>query len=237
MCGDHDGEAVSEVRLDLGLPVRQHPRDDVLEALRARHGVAQARIARVTGLGVLVVGVDGRRRHVVRATPLHELLLAELLEDLLLVLALQRAVVALVETPAALDRDPVAVGGVEREVRGGDGPPLHRRVHDVRQDRRLLELLAGADRLGPALLRQVDVDPAGEEVLRVPVALAVPDEHQGVGHGRQPSDGHLPVRKAVQRRPRAGDGTARGCASTHHGRRARPTPSSSSRGTRGRAAR
>ena len=64
----------------------------------------------------LVVVGDRRRRGVVRAAPEHELLLAELLEGLLLVLALQRAVVPLVEPPRAPHRDPVPVGRVEGEV-------------------------------------------------------------------------------------------------------------------------
>ena len=42
--------------------------------------------------------------------------------------------------------------------------------------------LTAADRLGAALLGQVDVDPAGEEVLGVPLALAVAEQDQGVRH-------------------------------------------------------
>ncbi len=181
--GDHDGQAVGEVGLDLVLPVGHQPRHDVLEALGGRHRGAEPGVAGVAVLRELVVLVDGRRRHVVGAAPQHELLLAELLEGLLLVLALQRAVVALVEAPVALDRDPVPVGRVEREVRGRDGPAQQRRVHDVGQDAGLLELLAGAHALGAALVGEVDVDPAGEEVLGVPVAFAVTDEDERVGHG------------------------------------------------------
>ena len=36
------------------------------------------------------------------------------------------------------------------------------------------------DRLGAALVGEVDVDPAGEQVLGVPVALAVAEQDQGV---------------------------------------------------------
>ena len=79
---------------------------------------AEVGVARVAGLRVLVVVVDRRRRDVVGAAPEHELLLAVLLEGLLLVLALQRAVVPLVEPPGAAHRDPVPVGRVEREVGG-----------------------------------------------------------------------------------------------------------------------
>ena len=49
--------------------------------------------------------------------------------------------------------------------------------------------LAAAPRLGLALVGEVDVDPAGEEVLRVPLALAVPEQHQGRGDAVQPARG------------------------------------------------
>ena len=42
----------------------------------------------------------------------------------------------------------------------------------------LAQQLAAAPGLGLALGGQVDVDPAGEQVLRVPLALAVPEQHQ-----------------------------------------------------------
>ena len=84
---------------------------------------------------------------------------------LLLVLALERAVVALVEPPVAAHRDPVPVRRVEREVRGGDRAPQHRGVDDVGQQAGLAHQLAAADRLGAALVGEVDVDPAGERFL------------------------------------------------------------------------
>ncbi|BAW92153.1 phosphopantothenoylcysteine decarboxylase/phosphopantothenate/cysteine ligase [Actinomyces sp. Chiba101] len=39
------------------------------------------------------------------------------------------------------------------------------------------------DRLGAALLGQGDIDPTGEQVLRIPFALAVAEQHKGVSHG------------------------------------------------------
>ena len=44
------------------------------------------------------------------------------------------------------------------------------------------KLLAGALGFLDALLGQVDVAPAGEEVLQVPFALAVADEDESAGH-------------------------------------------------------
>ncbi len=40
------------------------------------------------------------------------------------------------------------------------------------------KLAAGLARLGDALVGQIDIAPAGEQVLQVPVALAVTHEHE-----------------------------------------------------------
>src|SRR5665647_725176 len=109
-------------------------------------------------------------------------LVAVLLTDLLLVLALQGAVVALVEPPAALHRDPVPVGGVKGQVRARDGAAEQRGVHDVRRDAGGRQQLTAASGLGQALLGEGDVHPTGEQVLRIPATLAMAEQHKGVGH-------------------------------------------------------
>ncbi len=110
MSGDQDGLTRLQVGDDRVVPVRQHPLEDVLQALRSRQQLwGQSRVARVADLRELVVIGEGRRRCVVRTPPQHELLLAELVQCLFLVLALQRAVVPLVETPGTADRDPLTV--------------------------------------------------------------------------------------------------------------------------------
>ena len=153
-----------------------------------------ADVARIVDLAELVVVVERRRRHVERPAPQHELLLAELGEGLRLVLALQRAVVALVEAPRALDGDPQPVGGVEGDVRRLDGTAENRGVEDVGVQARLGEQLAAALGFGLALLGEPHVDPSGEEVELVPFALAVAEEDQRVGRGHVPHD--------IQRRSR-----------------------------------
>ena len=105
-----------------------------------------------------------------------------LVERLLLVLPLEVAVVALVEAPSPLDRDPVAVRGVEGEVGRRDGAAQDGGVDDVRQHALLLEELAAPDGLGRALLAEGNIHPAAEEVLGVPFALAVAEQHECVGH-------------------------------------------------------
>ena len=117
-----DRVVLLEVGQDRLFPVRKQARDHILEALGPRQRRAEVGVAHVTGLGELVGVVDRRGRHVERAPPQHELLLAELVEGLLLVLALQGAVVALVEPPRAAYGDPVPVGLVEGQERGRDRP-------------------------------------------------------------------------------------------------------------------
>src|ERR1700760_3710821 len=86
----------AQVRDDGVIPVRQEAAQHVLQALGPRPGLRrQGGVTRITGLGQRVVVGHGRRRHVVGAAPQHELLVAELLPDGRLVLALQRAVVPL----------------------------------------------------------------------------------------------------------------------------------------------
>ena len=91
---DHDGLAGLDLGNDGGFPVRQQTGDNVLEALGGRYRLAG--VTRVSVLAELATSLDGRRRHIVGTTPEHELLLAVLVADFLLVLALQGAVVTLV---------------------------------------------------------------------------------------------------------------------------------------------
>ena len=107
-----------------------------------------------------------------------DLLVAVLRRGLGLVQALQAAIVALVEPPARGLRQPHPVQAVEHDPQGSD-----RALEDGGE--RLVELdplgpqeLAGFLRLRQPGRRQVDVDPAGEAVLEVPVALAVSDHRQ-----------------------------------------------------------
>jgi len=116
---DHDGFALLGPRQDLFLEVGHEALDNVLQALRL-WDLVQIRVAGVVGLGVLgVIGKLGRAR-VIGTAPCHELVLAVLFLGLGLVQALQRTVVALVEAPVADDRDPVAVGRIQRDIGGAD---------------------------------------------------------------------------------------------------------------------
>ena len=56
----------------------------------------------------------------------------------------------------------------------------HRGVGEVEDEALFLEQVAGALRLGSALLGQVDVGPAGEAIFLVPRALAVAEKNDFV---------------------------------------------------------
>src|SRR5262245_50434034 len=88
------------------------------------------------------------RRHLVGATPEMRLLLPVLLGGLPLVQALQRAVVALVEAPVPLHRQPRLAELVESEIGRVDGANEDRGVADVEEETGLAQGDPGGDRLG-----------------------------------------------------------------------------------------
>src|SRR5579859_125869 len=73
---------------------------------------------------------------------------------------------------------------IECDVRGSDRAAQQRRVHDVREQAVLDEKFAAAPPLRLARCCEVYVDPAGEEVLLVPFALAVAEQDER-RHGSQ----------------------------------------------------
>src|SRR5690348_2094978 len=95
--GGAPGGQVGDQRV---VPVGQHALQHVLEALGAGPQlVGKVGVPGIVGLRQRVIVGERRRRHVVGTPPEHELLVPELLPGLGLVLALERAVVPLVEPP------------------------------------------------------------------------------------------------------------------------------------------
>ena len=129
-----------------------------------------------------IVECQRRRRNVVAAAPDLHLRLAVLLDGLRLVESLQRAVVAFVEAPAALDRQPHEVHLVEHAPQRADRALEHRGEGDVGHQAGLLDLDARGARFDAALVGKIDVMPSGEEILDVPGALAVTNEDEFSGH-------------------------------------------------------
>src|SRR5262249_27678950 len=97
----------TQLRSDPAVPVGQHTMQRVLEGFGGRQ------LRSVDGLITLVepgvsgiAGLQRRRWNVVAAAPDLHLRLAVLLDGLRLVESLERAVVALVQPPGGLDRNP-----------------------------------------------------------------------------------------------------------------------------------
>jgi len=116
---------------------------------------------------VLGAGLARRWRDVIRPTPLLDLLLAELHHGLLLILALQRSIVALVEAVVLDHRRAL------RRLFKHDAACLlrsleHGRERNVEVEVRLLDFDASSCRLLDTEMAQIDIDPAREEVEFVP---------------------------------------------------------------------
>ena len=120
-----------------------------------------------------------RRPHVEAAAPDVHLLRSVLLRHLRLVQSLQVAVVALVERLVHRHRHLLVPGMLERDRRGAHRALERRCVHRV--DLHAAQLDAGRRRLLFAERREVDILPAGEPVLEVPLRLAVAEKYE-LGH-------------------------------------------------------
>ena len=183
---DQHGVAPAQVADDGVLPVGQQPGEHVFEALGQRHqlGAEVPVDRRVVGVE-LVVSSDGRGRGVVAPAPSLELLVAVRDAGGGLVEAGQVAVVALVQSPAAMHLQRAEAEGVEDDLGCLGGPPQHGGMHRGGEQACGRQQLRGPAGLGPARVVEGAVVPAGEQVLVVPLAAAVAQQDQVVGHGRQ----------------------------------------------------
>src|SRR5271165_523412 len=125
---------------------------------------------------------QGRWRNIVAAAPNLDLRLAMLFDRLRLVEPLQGSVVAFVEAPASLHRNPHPIGGVQNQPQRADSAFQHRGEGDLGLELFALQFAPRLLRLLESLIAQVDVVPAGEQVLDVPNALSVTDQDQFSGH-------------------------------------------------------
>ena len=119
------------------------------------------------------------RRHVVGAAPDQHLVLAPFLAGVILVEAGEIAVVAFVEREI-FRRSASPVWPISSSIRSSVccGARQVRGEGDVERQPLRLQLAAGLLGLGDALLGEVRILPAGEQVLQIPFALAVTHEHE-----------------------------------------------------------
>jgi hypothetical protein len=85
---------------------------------------------------------------------------------------------AFVEAPVLLDGQPQPPHRLEREMEGLDRARLQAGEAEVEVEPLRRHQLARAAGLLDALGGEVDVPPAGEAILEVPLRLAVPQEHE-----------------------------------------------------------
>src|SRR5690606_20960327 len=99
-----------------------------------------------------------------------------------LVQALERAVMPLVEPPVPYHGDPHLVELIQHDPERADGPLQDRRVGDVELVVQVSQAARGLQGFFSPQVGEVDVGPSGEEVLQVPVALAVAAQNQFASH-------------------------------------------------------
>ena len=118
------------------------------------------------------------RRAVVRSPPPHHSLHAHLLCELALVAPGERSRVLLVERGALVHGHPGLVERREHQTRGADRAAQRGCVHDIEKNALRAQQLSRLARLDDALLGQVDIHPAREQVGQIPFALPVAQDHQ-----------------------------------------------------------
>ncbi len=136
------------------------------------------------------------------------LLLAVELGRAALVQTLQYAVVLLVEPPRLLDGYPVQIERREDDVERAHGAFEIGGVGRIERKALRAQQLACGDGLGDAVVRQVDVGPAGKTVLAVPQALPVAQQyyaffrvHIGIGFVPVSASGRSVVRSGDAQMP------------------------------------
>src|SRR3569833_1747253 len=127
---------------------------------------------------VRAAGFEHRRRHIVGAAPDLDLFGTDPVDHLLLVEAGQPAIVALIEVPVLGHRKPEAAHFPQRQVERSNGAGQYAGEAAVEIEASLGQQRAGPPGSGYAGVAEVDVPPAGEPVLKVPLRLAVPQKHQ-----------------------------------------------------------
>ena len=144
----------------------QHAGQDLLHVVRQR---ARQRVLEAFAAG---------RRHVIGTAPDQHLLLAPLLAGVILVETGQIAIVALVQRQVLVGLQPGLAELGEHQIERVLSAGQRRGEGDVEGETLRFQLLAGGLGFGDTEFGEVGILPAREQVLQVPVALAMPHEHE-----------------------------------------------------------
>lgn len=175
--GDDHPLAGLHGRGDFFMPEREEALDGVLQALgEGQLRLGDSRIAWVVTGPALIRFLEWWWRNVIAAAPDENLLVAELCGGLGFVEALERAVVAFVETPVLFHGNPDLIELGQDAPERVEGAFQDRHIGDVEGEALLFQKLAGSFRLGAAFVAEFDIVPASEAVFFVPGAFAVADE-------------------------------------------------------------
>ena len=131
----------------------------------------------ITGVA-RVIGVERRRRHIEAAAPELHLLLPVFRGGLAFIESLERAVVPLVKTPAAHDRDPHEVHLLQHDPERLDRPLQHRSKCHIEGEPSFAQKASRLPGLLDAFFRERHIGPARETVFPVPCAFAVPEQNE-----------------------------------------------------------
>jgi hypothetical protein len=162
---------------NLLMPVRKDAIDRILEALGQRKiGFRNTLVAGIVSGETVIALLEWWWRDVIAAAPDENLLIAELCRRLCLVQTLERSVVALVETPGLVDRNPEFVEFIENDREGAEGALQDGHKSAIEAVTFLLEEFSRGLGLAETLVIEINIGPTGESVFAVPSAFAVADE-------------------------------------------------------------
>src|SRR5687767_1322354 len=125
-----------------------------------------------------VIERQGRWGDVVAATPEMGLRIAVPRRGFRLVESLQRAIVAFVQPPVSLHRNPELIQLVQGDPAGAKRALENRGVGDVEDVAALAQQSARRARLFAAKIAEINIGPSSETVFLIPRALAVSQQNQ-----------------------------------------------------------
>ena len=169
---------VQQLWCDFVLPQWDNPFQRNFQVFTTRNGAwVQVGVATVLSCRAFVIGTQQWRQHVVGTTPNVHLFVTILFSCLLLVLALQSAIVTFVQTPSLEFRNPKLVAFFQCVVQRLDRTLQNRSVGVVKFQTVFLQCLTGSLCLFNTFWSQVNVYPASKLVGLVPFTLTVTNQY------------------------------------------------------------